>query len=78
MKPPAPPRIRYPEFEQYWVDPPPEPSARCLWWVDRINGGWRRNRRIGGLGYSMSAEYFGVYIWEWLHVLSPLLRSKGG
>lgn len=66
----APPRVnRY----AFWTSAPTERSPRCAWWTERINAGWRPHRRIRTLGYDGGAEYFGVYIWEWLHVLSPLL-----
>jgi len=74
---PAPPRVD--NIQRYRSDPPPEHSRRCLWWVNRIlNEGWRGNSRIHGLGYYASAEYFGVYIWEWLNVLYPLLERLTG
>lgn len=68
-----PPRVK--DVTAYWVDRPPAPSARCLAWLDRIESGWRRNRRIKSMGYHESAEYFGVCIWEWLNVLRPALGS---
>lgn len=71
MKPQAPRRVDDPD--RYWGDPPPERSARCAWWVERINAGWRRNRRLREMNYYASAGYFGIYIWEWQHVLYPLL-----
>lgn len=70
----APSRVK--RIEDYWVDEPPERSARCAWWTARVEGGWRRNGRIKSLGYHESAEYFGVWIWEWINVLSPLLNAK--
>jgi hypothetical protein len=27
------------------------------------------------MGYYVASAYFGVYIWEYVHVLSPLLRA---
>lgn len=68
----APPRV---QPEEYWATEPPQRSARCSWWEARIRAGWRRNRRLRSLGYHESAEYFGVYIWEWLNVLSPMLSA---
>lgn len=73
---PAPPRVL--DETLYWGRPPPTPSERLLWWKKRVAGGWRPNRRIGGLGYHESACYYGVYIWEWINVLSPLLYSSTG
>lgn len=69
MKPPAPARAR--NIEEYWTDRPPEPSARLMWWLTRIDAGWRPNARTATLGYYSQAEYFGVYLWEWLNVLYP-------
>lgn len=74
MKSPAPPRVV--NIDVYWTNPPPEPSQRCIWWEHRIKDGWRRNKRIGKMGYHESAAYFGVYIWEWLNVLAPLLDKN--
>lgn len=73
IKPNAPPRV--PDVTDYWQHPPPAQSDRCSWWLKRIRGGWRRNRRIHAMGYHEAAEYFGVYIWEWLRVISPLLTE---
>lgn len=70
-----PPRVS--NHYDFWVYPPPEVSERCLWWQARIRGGWRRNRRIGMMGYDESAEWFGVYIWEYLNVLYPMLDAIG-
>jgi len=42
----------------------------------RIESGWRRNKRISGLGYDPAAHHFGVYIWEYINVLQPLLQAK--
>lgn len=46
--------------------------------MPRINAGWRPNRRLRSMGYHESAEYFGVYIWEYLNVLYPLLVELEG
>lgn len=72
----APPRVdTYDDGECYWGDPPPERSPRCTWWIDRIRAGWRPGKRVARLGYYCAATYYGVYIWEYLHVLSPLLNE---
>lgn len=60
----------------YWTDLPPEPSARCTWWVSRIHGGWRPNRRIRREGYEGATVFYGVYIAEYVKVLSPLLEAR--
>ena len=73
MRPPNPPRVnRY----DYWTDPPPGPSPRLAYWVEKIEAGWRPNRRISGMGYDCRAEFFGVYLWEYINVLYPLLVRK--
>lgn len=59
---------------RYWSDAPPELSPRCLYWLRQIERGWRPNRRIGGEGYDAAAEWYGVYIWEYLNALLPALR----
>ena len=77
MKPPNPPRPWGPgeSWETYWSSPPPARSARCQWWVDRIQAGWRPNMRMASCGYYEGAELYGVWIWEMLNVLMPLLRA---
>ena len=68
-----PPRVK--DQYEYWHsdNPPPERSARCQYWLEQIAAGWRPNARISCLGYDDSAEFYGVYIWEYLNVLSPFL-----
>lgn len=60
----------------HWTIPPAAPSPRLRYWVRAFDAGWRPNRRIGGLGYDSTADELGVYIWEWLHVLYPLLNGE--
>lgn len=60
---------------QYWQDPPPAPSPRCEYWVRQIQRGWRPNRRIRMEGYYSSAEWYGIYIWEYLNVISPMISQ---
>ena len=73
---PAPPRVA--RGEDFWANPPPAPSPRCTWWLSRIDGGWRPNRRVGFFSYDEAADYFGVWYWEWLHVLSPAIDVAQG
>ncbi len=73
---PIPPKLVGREIERYWTTEPPDLSARCRYWIRRIEKGWRGNRRFIRMGYDEAAEYLGVYIWEWLNVLSPLLDLK--
>lgn len=66
---PKPPRVsdRY----MYWIEPPPELSARCLYWLRQIERGWLPNSSIAAMGYDQTAQWFGVYLWEYLNVLCP-------
>lgn len=70
----GPPRVD--DVERFWDSPPPEPSKRLQFWMDRVADGWRGNKRIRVLDYYDSAEYFGVYIWEWINVLAPQLQAR--
>lgn len=58
---------------QYWTEPPPSPSAGLKKWLAKIEAGWRPNRRIGGMGYDEASQFYGVYIWEYLNIIQPLL-----
>jgi hypothetical protein len=66
------------DVTEFWTEPPPASSVRLEWWKNRIAGGWRPNRRIGSMGYHTSAEWYGIYIWEYTKVLSPLLMRLMG
>lgn len=59
----------------YWQHPPPEPSPRLRKWLAKIAGGWKRNRRIGFMGYHEASEFYGVYIWEYFNVLQPAIHD---
>ncbi len=59
----------------YWQEPPPEPSASLVKWLRRLRDGWRANRRIGGMGYDSRAEWFRMYLWEYLHVFYWLEKA---
>lgn len=73
IKPPAVENI-----ETFWATPPPERSPRCTYWVAELASGWVPNRRVRSMGYYEQAEFFGVYVWEHLHVLSPMLGVRVG
>jgi hypothetical protein len=60
---------------RYWAQPPSVPSPRCEYWLQRIEQGWRPNRRIRGMGYDEAAEWYGVYIWEYLHKIAPAVEA---
>lgn len=60
---------------EYWTSPPPQPSPRLVLWLARIAAGWRPNANISTLNYHDSADWYGVYIWEWLNVLLPAMEA---
>lgn len=64
---PKPPKVddRY----QYWATPPQHLSQRCTYWLEQAQRGWRPNRHISSMGYDEAAGWFGVYIWEYVHLL---------
>ncbi|HEY2085482.1 MAG TPA: hypothetical protein VGH54_05535 [Mycobacterium sp.] len=69
-KPPAVDRDAYRDA------PPPAPSPRLTYWLRRLDeGSWRPNKYFGR-GYEGDAEWCGVYVWEWLHVLSPIITAE--
>lgn len=67
---------------RYWGSSPPRPSERCEYWLRQIQRGWRPNRRLQAMDYDDSARWYGVYIYEYLHVIAPELtrvfRSTAG
>lgn len=74
MKPPRPPQVA--DEQAYWTSPPPEPSARCLYWREQIANGWHPNRRVSMMGYHEATNFYGVYIWEYINVISPLVAGQ--
>jgi hypothetical protein len=40
-------------------------------------GSWQPNRWIRREGYHAAAERLGVWIWEYLHVIRPLIEERG-
>lgn len=71
---PKPPRIV--DEMQYWSTEPPQPSPRCIYWVKQIERGWLPNRRISMNGYHPAAIWYGVFIWEYLNVIAPMVEAK--
>ncbi|MEV6096952.1 hypothetical protein [Nocardia sp. NPDC051981] len=55
---------------------PPDLSPRCRYWSRQIQRGWLPNRSISPLGYHISTLWFGVYIWECVNVLYPLIEER--
>jgi hypothetical protein len=73
-----PPRL---PFGSHVEEPHGRPTAlspRCLAWWSRIMGGWLPNRRIITMGYSSSAGWYGVRVWEYLHILAPAIAHLTG
>lgn len=60
----------------YWAEEPPERSMRCSWWVRQIERGWLPNNRINTMGYDEKSEWFGVWIWEYINVLYPMIEER--
>lgn len=65
------------DVQTYWVDPPPALSPRVAYWLKRLNDGtWKPNRRFHVQGYYGRAQYLGVYLWEYWHVILPALAGR--
>lgn len=60
---------------RYWTDRPPLLSDRCVYWLEQIERGWLPSRRVRREGYDSSAEWYGVWIWEYLNVIAPALSA---
>lgn len=74
LEKPKPPRVQ--DRYRYWSERPPALSARCQYWVRQIERGWMPNRRISREGYDNSSDWYGVFIWEYLNVLAPMVRER--
>ena len=70
---PKPPAVA--DHYTFWLDPPPSRSDRCAWWERQIARGWRPSRRVAREGYDASAQWFGVWLWEYLNVLVPAMSE---
>lgn len=57
------------DIYEYLHDPPHEPSAGLKKWLPKLQAGWRPNKRIRSLGYSMACDFYGVYCWELFNVI---------
>jgi hypothetical protein len=60
------------DITAYCSDPSPARSARCDYWLYMFAQGWKRNRRLSRMGYYESANFFGVFIWEYFNILMPV------
>lgn len=70
---PKPPRVD--DHYRYWGDQPPALSERCRYWLRQIDLGWRPNRFLARECYDCASQWYGVYIWEFLHVIQPRLHE---
>ena len=62
------------DVQAYWSEPPWRLSPRVEYWLKRLTDGtWKPNRRFNGEGYHGSAEYLGVYLWEYFNIIYPVL-----
>lgn len=73
LEKPKPPKVD--DEYRYWVDAPPEASERCRYWLRQIDRGWRPNCRIRREGYDGAADWYGVYVWEYIHLIGPRLMQ---
>jgi hypothetical protein len=73
LEAPRPPKVE--DHYKYWGDPPPETSERCKWWLRQIERGWKPNRRVRAECYDCSAEWYGIYIWEFTELICPALQN---
>lgn len=64
------------DITEYWDDPPPNPSPRCSFWMTKIFRGWRAHRGLMRLDEEKASEFYGVYIWEYVNVIFPMLHIK--
>jgi len=61
----------------YWVTVPPVISPRCNYWISRHHAGtWRSNRWVRRQNYHGAAEWLGVWIWEYLNMIRPLIEEE--
>lgn len=68
---PKPPKVT--NHYDFWGYLPDEPSPRCAYWLRQIDRGWRPNRYVRRMGYDEAAEWWGVYIAEYNHLIEPRL-----
>ena len=62
--------------DAFRLTPPLIPSPRLAYWLRRLDeDSWRPNKYFHR-GYEGDARWCGVYIWEWLNVLSPVITAE--
>ncbi len=55
---------------------PPGRSARCEWWVQRISLGESPDWEIRTSWCAEAAERLGVWVWEYVNVIYPLIKEE--
>lgn len=64
------------DIQQCWTTPPPELSPRVEYWLRRVaDDDWRPNKYLLREDYYGASTWLGVYIWEWINLLRPLLAE---
>lgn len=74
MPPPVEDRYRY------WREQPSEPSPRLWWWLNYLAENRLSQAELlallsDGNNYDDNAAKFGVWLWEWHHVLYHVMRN---
>jgi hypothetical protein len=64
------------DVDRYIVDPPPAPSARLRYWLRQLDRGFVPNRRWRMECGDSAAALYGVYWWEWTHVLEQAVADR--
>lgn len=64
------------DITDYWDNPPAILSLRCKFWITKIFRGWRANPGLIKLDEEKASEFYGVYIWEYINILFPMLHIK--
>ena len=68
-----PPRVD--NEEQFWMDAPPGPSERAVYWVRRWReGSWKPNRWLLRECGDCRAGMLGAWLWEGKYVFGPLFQ----
>lgn len=61
---------RVPDSSLYTDTPPPEPSERCTYWLNRLcSGSWTPDMRH--LQNKDWSEQLGIWSWEWTNLILP-------
>jgi hypothetical protein len=71
---PKPPAVD--DVDRYITTPPLVLSERCRYWVRQLQRGFVPNRRWRMECGDSAAALWGVYWWEWTHVLEPAVADR--